>query len=82
MAAFAKAAYSASAYGAFRPTYPKKLYDVILAYHHARRGRCVDLGCGTGGLTSIRPVHIRIISRMESFRATHTDAEIVQDKLR
>src|SRR5258706_16108925 len=60
MAAFAKAAYNASAYGAFRPTYPKKLYDVILAYHRAGRGRCVDLGCGTGGLppdSSISALH-------------------------
>ena len=80
MAAFAKAAYNASAYGASRPTYPKKLYDIILAYHCAGRDRCVDLGCGTGGLTSDSSVSA--FHRVRNlFGTTHTDAGIVQDKL-
>jgi trans-aconitate 3-methyltransferase len=55
MAAFAKGVYDAAAYNAFRPIYPKKLFDSIWAYHRLGRGKettgwrsAVDLGCGTG----------------------------------
>jgi hypothetical protein len=56
MAAFSKGVYDAVAYNAFRPTYPKRLFDSLWAYHASGRGRgsdvgwqrAVDLGCGTG----------------------------------
>jgi trans-aconitate 3-methyltransferase len=55
MATFAKGVYDAAAYNAFRPVYPRKLFDSIWAYHRLGRGkeaegwhRAVDLGCGTG----------------------------------
>ena len=70
MATFAKAAYNASAYGAFRPTYPKKLYDIVLAYHRAGRGRCVDLGCGTG-VSAFGFLHIRIFVAYGTILARH-----------
>jgi len=39
----------ASAYSAFRPTYPQKLYEIILAAVPPDRRRCaMDLGAGTG----------------------------------
>lgn len=31
-----------------RPSYPQKLYDIILAYHQGPRNTCLDLGCGHG----------------------------------
>ena len=39
----------ASAYSAFRPAYPQKLYDIIFAAVPPDRRRCaMDLGAGTG----------------------------------
>ncbi|CCA74300.1 hypothetical protein PIIN_08253 [Serendipita indica DSM 11827] len=55
MAAFAKGAYDAAAYNAFRPVYPPKLFDKLWSFHrsgrNARWTRAVDLGCGTGQAT-------------------------------
>jgi len=56
MAAFAKGVYDAVAYSAFRPTYPRRLFDSLWAFHASGIGRrsdvswqrAVDLGCGTG----------------------------------
>ena len=50
MAAFAKGAYDAVAYSAFRPVYPPKLFNTLWAFHRPRGQwtRAVDLGCGTG----------------------------------
>ena len=45
----------ASAYSAFRPTYPQRLYDLILAAVPPGRRQCaMDLGAGTG--QSARPL--------------------------
>jgi hypothetical protein len=56
MAAFAKGLYDAVAYSAFRPTYPRRLFDSLWAFHATGIGRrsdvgwqrAVDLGSGTG----------------------------------
>ncbi|KAK5118499.1 hypothetical protein LTR62_003014 [Meristemomyces frigidus] len=51
MASFAKSSFSAASYAQFRPTYPRSLYNTVLAYHRGPRRQCLDLGCGTGILT-------------------------------
>ncbi|KIM24908.1 hypothetical protein M408DRAFT_331571 [Serendipita vermifera MAFF 305830] len=59
MAAFAKGVYDAAAYSAFRPVYPRRLFDKLWEYHAAsgrpdlRWQRAVDLGCGTGQATVV-----------------------------
>jgi len=64
MATFAKSTFNTAIYASARPTYPRKLFDYIFAYHESGRlpeiamkrpvgkpGRwdlAVDLGSGTG----------------------------------
>ncbi|RAL61277.1 hypothetical protein DID88_010356 [Monilinia fructigena] len=48
MATFAQKSFSASSYATFRPSYPPKLYNTILSYHHGPRTTLLDLGCGPG----------------------------------
>ncbi|KAF2152064.1 putative S-adenosylmethionine-dependent methyltransferase [Myriangium duriaei CBS 260.36] len=48
MATFAKKTFNTASYAAARPSYPQKLYDLILAYHQGPREQCLDLGCGHG----------------------------------
>ncbi|KAJ6518850.1 S-adenosyl-L-methionine-dependent methyltransferase [Mycena sanguinolenta] len=66
MATFAKKTFDAARYAVSRPTYPRALYDSVLAYHEqslempgtsARWDHVVDLGCGTGQATAelLRP---------------------------
>ena len=43
-----KATFGHASYAAFRPTYPKALYDTVLAFHHGKNNVCLDLGCGHG----------------------------------
>ncbi|KAF2092765.1 S-adenosyl-L-methionine-dependent methyltransferase [Rhizodiscina lignyota] len=45
MTTFAKQSFSASNCASFRPTYPRSLYDTVLA---GQRDVCVELGCGHG----------------------------------
>jgi SAM-dependent methyltransferase len=56
MAAFAKATFDTAIYAAFRPTYPRQLFDFIFRYHersqNARWDTAVDVGCGTGQATT------------------------------
>lgn len=60
MATFAKATFNAVKYATSRPTYPRALFNAVLAYHAqslsmpgATTGwnRALDLGCGTGQAT-------------------------------
>ncbi|KAF7308469.1 S-adenosyl-L-methionine-dependent methyltransferase [Mycena chlorophos] len=66
MATFAKKSFNAAAYALSRPTYPRTLFEAVLAYHEtslglagtkARWGHALDLGCGTGQATAelLRP---------------------------
>ena len=62
MATFAKNTFNATKYAAFRPHYPRYLFDLIIKYHSdgilpndrkidklpGRTDLAVDLGCGTG----------------------------------
>ncbi|GAM88296.1 hypothetical protein ANO11243_063290 [Dothideomycetidae sp. 11243] len=48
MATFAKKSFNAASYAAARPTYPSKLYEIILKYHRGPKEQCLDLGCGHG----------------------------------
>ncbi|KAJ6617514.1 S-adenosyl-L-methionine-dependent methyltransferase [Mycena sp. CBHHK59/15] len=55
MATFAKSTYNSAIYAAFRPTYPRRLFDAVMQFHAANSkpgwDRAVDLGCGTGQAT-------------------------------
>ncbi|KAF2091993.1 S-adenosyl-L-methionine-dependent methyltransferase [Saccharata proteae CBS 121410] len=51
MATFAKTTFSHSNYATFRPSYPRSLYDTILAFHRGPQNLCVDVGCGHGVVT-------------------------------
>ncbi|KII85655.1 hypothetical protein PLICRDRAFT_115646 [Plicaturopsis crispa FD-325 SS-3] len=56
MATFAKSTFNTVSYAAFRPSYPRQLYDYVFKYHGsspgARWDTAVDLGCGTGQATT------------------------------
>ncbi|KAH7102490.1 S-adenosyl-L-methionine-dependent methyltransferase [Auriculariales sp. MPI-PUGE-AT-0066] len=51
MATFAKATFSAASYAIARPSYPKALFNRVLAFHRGQQRLCVDLGSGTGQVT-------------------------------
>ncbi|KAK2467135.1 hypothetical protein APHAL10511_000684 [Amanita phalloides] len=55
MSTFARSSFNASIYASARPTYPRKLFKRILAYHKrspdAKYDLALDLGCGTGQAT-------------------------------
>jgi SAM-dependent methyltransferase len=64
----------ASAYSAFRPTYPRRLYDIILAAVPPDRRRCaMDLGAGTG--QSVRP----LLEWFERVIAVEADARMAEE---
>ncbi|KAJ7504335.1 S-adenosyl-L-methionine-dependent methyltransferase [Mycena galericulata] len=61
MATFAKTTFNTARYAASRPTYPRTLFDSVLAYHAQSTGisgtsagwnYALDLGCGTGQATA------------------------------
>ncbi|ODN77779.1 hypothetical protein, variant 1 [Cryptococcus amylolentus CBS 6039] len=57
MTSFAKASFDVAAYLHCRPSYPQRVYSLILAYHSAIRsspqwGTLLDLGCGPGFVAS------------------------------
>ncbi|KZS90139.1 hypothetical protein SISNIDRAFT_458050 [Sistotremastrum niveocremeum HHB9708] len=56
MATFAKATFNTATYAVIRPTYPEQLYQFIFQYHdktgRARWDKAIDLGCGTGQVTT------------------------------
>ncbi|GJJ12892.1 hypothetical protein Clacol_007138 [Clathrus columnatus] len=55
MATYSKTLFNAGNYSAFRPTYPRALYEFLYRYHQstpsAQWKRVVDLGCGPGQAT-------------------------------
>ncbi|ODN92089.1 hypothetical protein L198_05761 [Cryptococcus wingfieldii CBS 7118] len=57
MTSFAKASFDVATYLHCRPSYPQRVYSLILAYHSAIRsspqwGTLLDLGCGPGFVAS------------------------------
>lgn len=67
MSTFSRKTFDAAAYLAFRPSYPRWVYDKVLTYHFGgtRRkvgGLALDLGCGPGVSTlSLLPHFERVI---------------------
>ncbi|MBW0490070.1 hypothetical protein O181_029785 [Austropuccinia psidii MF-1] len=49
---FATKSYPVEKYASFRPTYPPELYQAILDYHQGDKNFAIDLGCGTGIVTT------------------------------
>ena len=43
-----KISFSHASYASFRPSYPQRLYDIILGYHEGPRHLLLDLGTGHG----------------------------------
>lgn len=71
----------ASAYSAFRPAYPQRLYDILLAAVPADRRKCaMDLGAGTG--QSARPL-LQWFERVIAIEAdSHMAAELLRAESR
>lgn len=49
---FADQSYSISSYDAYRPKYPQQMYETIMEYHRGDNELALDLGCGTGIVTT------------------------------
>ncbi|KAI1097681.1 S-adenosyl-L-methionine-dependent methyltransferase [Jackrogersella minutella] len=85
MATFARPAFSAKAYAAFRPAYPPSLFRTVLNYHQlpVPSGTLLDLGCGHGLIArSLRP-HFKSVFAIDpsagmiaQAQQTTTDPEI------
>ncbi|CAK9782904.1 S-adenosyl-L-methionine-dependent methyltransferase [Cutaneotrichosporon oleaginosum] len=65
MATFAKSSFDAAGYLASRPTYPAKLYDLILAYHRGGRAHALDMGCGPGFMAVALSPHFSRVSAQD-----------------
>ncbi|KAH7031550.1 methyltransferase-like protein [Microdochium trichocladiopsis] len=65
MTTFAKTAFSAKNYAAFRPSYPASLYNTVLGYHKAgpapRWNKMLDLGCGHGLISRAMSAHFAAV---------------------
>lgn len=51
MSSFAAKDFNANRYANLRPTYPKKFYEILSAYHQGPKELVVDVGCGPGTAT-------------------------------
>ncbi|EGG05340.1 uncharacterized protein MELLADRAFT_64121 [Melampsora larici-populina 98AG31] len=49
---FADQSYSIEAYDTYRPRYPQQMYETIMKYHQGEKEVALDLGCGTGIVTT------------------------------
>ncbi|KAG8847462.1 hypothetical protein FRB96_001603 [Tulasnella sp. 330] len=84
MASFAQASFSASLYGAFRPTYPPRLINIIYNYHSTNNSngakrvgsdaKALDLGCGTGQVTELLPRHFKSVMGTDPSKGMITQA--------
>ena len=50
---FSATKFDSSSYSAYRPSYGPALYNQLYAYHKGDHDLAVDIGCGTGQITSI-----------------------------
>ena len=50
---FSAVKFDSSSYSAYRPTYGPALYTQLYAYHKGGYDLAVDIGCGTGQITSV-----------------------------
>lgn len=50
--AFSEKGFDSGSYSAYRPTYGKALFDDLFDYHRGGRDVAVDIGCGTGQITT------------------------------
>lgn len=55
--AFGEGHFDSASYADFRPSYGKPLYDQLFAYHRGRTALAIDIGCGTGQITSVLADH-------------------------
>lgn len=51
--AFSETSFDSSSYSNYRPTYGPALYEQLYAYHRGSKDVAVDIGCGTGQITSV-----------------------------
>lgn len=57
--AFSDAKFDSSSYSDYRPTYGKPLFDQLLSYHKSDNKLAVDIGCGTGQVTTVLARHFQ-----------------------
>lgn len=55
--AFAEKHFDSASYSDHRPTYGKALFDQLLSYHTGPRQLAIDIGCGTGQITTVLSKH-------------------------
>ncbi|BEJ11640.1 hypothetical protein CspHIS471_0201000 [Cutaneotrichosporon sp. HIS471] len=66
MTTFAKSSFDAAGYLTSRPSYPAKLYDVILAYHRSgSTTHALDMGCGPGFMARALFPHFTKVSAQD-----------------
>ncbi|GMK56203.1 hypothetical protein CspeluHIS016_0300430 [Cutaneotrichosporon spelunceum] len=65
MTTFAKSSFDATGYLASRPTYPGRLYDVILAYHRGGTSHALDMGTGPGFMACALAPHFDRVSAQD-----------------
>ena len=57
------ATFAHASYAAVRPTYPAKLYDILLSYHEGPRRLAIDLGTGHGLVArAVAPHFTRVLA--------------------
>ncbi|ORY79061.1 S-adenosyl-L-methionine-dependent methyltransferase [Protomyces lactucae-debilis] len=70
--AFSEKSFDSSSYADFRPTYGIALFDQLFMYHQSSSKVAVDLGCGTGQITSI------LAERFEKVIGFDTSAKMLE----
>jgi ubiquinone/menaquinone biosynthesis C-methylase UbiE len=55
--AFSEKTFNSSSYADFRPTYGQALFTQLFDYHKGDAELAIDLGCGTGQVTSVLAQH-------------------------
>lgn len=74
--AFSDTKFDSSSYSAFRPTYGSALFDQLMAFHAGRSGVALDLGCGTGQITTV------LADRFEKVYGFDTSAKMLETAIK